>query len=145
MLRFQVHHLRQHIVINTCCGSHIGLECCHCILPAFAEFHGCKHFAGGRGAHAFYIVDFIETSLAEVVQILVELVEEVLSDVNGGVLARSAANEDGEEFSVRERFHSIHLKFNTWAVFGCPLSDGQFHGSCRGCLYCCSCIHNLEF
>jgi len=31
---------------------------------------------------------------------LVELVEEVLSDVNGGVLARSAANEDGEEFSL---------------------------------------------
>ena len=103
-------------------------------MSALAELHCCNYFTGGADSYTFHIVDFIETSLAEGVQVLVELIEEVLSDIYGGELLCSAANEDGEEFCIRERFHTIHLKFLTWAIFGSPLSDSHLHGICRVCL-----------
>ena len=100
LFRCEVLHLRQHVVVDTGGGTHVGMQFgCRC-LSASAQLYGCEYLTGGLRTHSLGVEDFIETCLAQCVEVAVELAQYVVGNIHCAVLLRTAANEDGKEFSV---------------------------------------------
>ena len=96
LFRSEVLHLRQHVVVDTGGGAHVGMQfgCCH--LSASAQLYGCENLAGGLCADSLGGENFIETCLAQCVEVVVEPAQHLVANIHCAVLLRTAANEDGK-------------------------------------------------
>jgi len=96
LFRCEVLHLGQHVVVDTGGGAHFGMQFGCRYLPALAQLYGCEYLACGLCTDSLDVEDFIETSLAQCIEVMVEPAQYLVANINCAELLRTAANEDGK-------------------------------------------------
>ena len=96
LFRCEVLHLGQHVVVDTGGSAHFGMQFGCRYLPALAQLNCCEYLAGCLCANSLDVEDFIETSLAQSVEDVVEPAQYLVDNIHSALLLRTAANEDGK-------------------------------------------------